>query len=173
MNLGLHFVTYIRIASGHCHVRFPYKEILSFVGHCHVRFPNMEPLSHFGRFVHKVKLSCFSESFARKTTQQSNGSYNVTSDTQLFAEHSENCLIISANTYKKHFVCNDYCVAFHTDKTCSVSNCNFTIYSFETLKSYKRSWIHFASPINTWLFCIHFSSFDSVENLLRRVDKVW
>ena len=63
----------------------------------------MEPLSFFGRFVQKVKVSCFSDSFVQKTTQQKrasaegtrggrerkrtvgrqDGSCNVTSDSQL------------------------------------------------------------------------------------------
>ena len=45
------------------------------------------------------------------------------------------------------------------------------LYYLETLKRSKRSWIHFASPINTWTVCIHYSSIDSVEKLLQRVDK--
>ena len=64
----LHFVTYIR----------------NFFGHCHVTFPYMEPLSFFGRFVQKVTVSCFSDSFVQKTAQQkgasADGSCNVTSD---------------------------------------------------------------------------------------------
>ena len=42
-----------------------------------------------------------------------------------FDEYSENCFFISANTYKKCIVCNDYRVAFHNDKTCFVSICKF------------------------------------------------
>ena len=80
----LHFNTYIRISFDHCHVTCPYKEILSFFGHCHLTFPYMEPVSFFGRFVQKVIVSCFSDSFAQKTTQQkgasADGSCNVTSD---------------------------------------------------------------------------------------------
>ena len=99
MNLELHIVTYTRIFFGHfhvtfpykdvfsffgpCRVIFPYKEVLSFFGHCQVRFPYMEPLSFVGRFVQKVRVSCFSDSFVQKTTQQSNGSCNVTSISQL------------------------------------------------------------------------------------------
>ena len=44
-----------------------------------------------------------------------------------FAECSEKCSFISANTYKKYIVCNDSCVIFHNDKTCSVSHCKFQI----------------------------------------------
>ena len=40
-----------------------------------------------------------------------------------FVKCSEKCLFFSLNTYKKYNVCNDYCVAFHNDKTCFVSNC--------------------------------------------------
>ena len=62
---------------------FQYEEILSFFGHCHVTFPYMEALSFFGRFVLKVIVSCFSDSFVQKRTQQSDSSYTVTSDSQL------------------------------------------------------------------------------------------
>ena len=65
MILEVHFVTYIRMFFGHCHVKFPY----------------MEPVSFFGRFLQEV--SCFSDSFVQKTTQKSDGSCNVTSDSQL------------------------------------------------------------------------------------------
>ena len=34
----------------------------------------MEPLSFFGRFVQKVKVSCFPDSFVQKTTQQKGAS---------------------------------------------------------------------------------------------------
>ena len=46
---------------------------------------------------------------------------------RFFAEDSDKCFFISANTYKKYIVCNNYCVAFHNDKTCFVSNCKFHI----------------------------------------------
>ena len=48
---------------------------------------------------------------------------------------------------------------------------NIILYYLETFRSYWRSWTHFASPINTWTVCIHYSSIDSVEKLLQRVDK--
>ena len=83
MILELQFVTYIRNLSVHCQVAFPYKEIFSFFGHCHVTFPYMEPLSFFGRFVQKVIVCCFLDSFVQKTTQQSDDCCNVTSDSEL------------------------------------------------------------------------------------------
>ena len=83
MILELHFVTYIRNFFGHYLVTFPYKEILSFFGHFHVTFPYMEGLSVFGGFKQNVIVSCSSESFVQKTTHQSGGSSNVTSDFQL------------------------------------------------------------------------------------------
>ena len=78
----LHFVTYIRVFFGRCHMTFPHEETLSFFGHCHVTFPYMEPISFFGRFVQKVIVSCFSVSIVQKTTQQSDVKCNVTSDSQ-------------------------------------------------------------------------------------------
>ena len=68
MILELHLLTYIRIYFSHCHVTFPYKEILSFFAHCHVTFSYMELYSFSGRFVQKVIVSCFSDSFVQKTT---------------------------------------------------------------------------------------------------------
>ena len=55
----------------------------NFFGHCHVTFPYMELLSHFRRFVQKVIVSCLSDSFVQKTTQQPDGSCNVKSYAQL------------------------------------------------------------------------------------------
>ena len=68
---------------GHSHVTFPHKEILSLFGFCHVTCPYMDPPSYFGKFVQEVILSCFSDSFDQKTTQQSDGNCNATSDSQL------------------------------------------------------------------------------------------
>ena len=82
MILELHFVTYIRIFFGYCHVTFPYEEILSFLGHCHVLLPYMKLPSFFGIFLKKVIVYCFSDSFVHKTTQQIDGSCKVTSDSQ-------------------------------------------------------------------------------------------
>ena len=79
----LETIAFIRFFFGHCHVAFSFKEILSFFGHCHVTFPYMEPFSFFGGFVQKVLGFCFSDSFDQKTTQNSDGSCNVTSDSQL------------------------------------------------------------------------------------------
>ena len=79
----LHFLFYILIFFSYFHMPSPYKEILSFFGQCHVTFPYMEPLSFFGRFIQKVVVSCFSDSFIQKTKQQWDGSCNVRSDSQL------------------------------------------------------------------------------------------
>ena len=97
---------------------FPYKEILSFFGHCHVTFPYMEPLF-------KVKVSFFSESFVQKTTQQSNGSSKVTSDSRVYTNYSKNNLFLFANTYEKSIVSKEYCIACHDDKMCFLTNCRY------------------------------------------------
>ena len=103
MTLELNFVTYIRIFFGHCHVTFPDKEILSFFGRCHVNFPYMEPLSFFGSFVQKVIESCFSDSFVQKTTQQSDGSCNVTSDSQFLYKLFRKTAPLFLQTHVKFF----------------------------------------------------------------------
>ena len=127
MILELHIVTYIRIFFGHCHVTFPYKEILSFFGPCHVTFPYKEPLSYSGRFVQKVIVSCFSDSFVQETAQQSDGSWNVTNDSQFYANYSKNSLSISAYTYEKYIVSKEFCIARHDDKMCFLPHCTYHI----------------------------------------------
>ena len=46
------------------------------------------------------------------------------------------------------------------------------LYYLKTLKSYWRSWIHFASPINTWTVCIHYSNIDSFEMSIAKSGQV-
>ena len=141
MILDLHFVTFIRNFFGPCHVKFPYKEILSFFGychvifpykeirsffgHCHVTFPYLGPLSFFGGFVKKLIVSCFSDSIVQKTTQQSDGSCNVTSNSQFLYKLIKNSLFISANTFEKKIVSKKYCIARHDDKMCFLPNCRY------------------------------------------------
>ena len=69
---------------GPCHLTFPHKDILSFFGHCHchVKFQFQEILPFCGKFVQKALIICLSDSFAHKTTHQSYGSCNATSDSQ-------------------------------------------------------------------------------------------
>ena len=79
MTLELHFVTFICIVFSHCHVTILNEETSSLLCHCHVTCPYVEPLSFFSRSVQK-KVSCFSDSFNPKTTQQSDGSCDTTND---------------------------------------------------------------------------------------------
>ena len=108
---------------GHCHVTFSYKEMLSFFGSCHVTFPNMELLPFFGRFVQKVIESCFSESFVQKTTQQSDGSCNVTSESEYLYKLFKKQPISFCKHIKKYIMSKEYCIARHDDKTCFLPNC--------------------------------------------------
>ena len=130
MILELLFVTYIRIFFGHCHVTFPYEEILSFVGHCQVTLPFMELLSFFVRFVQKVIVSCFPDSFVQKTTQQKGASADgkmaailLKSIPSFYAKIPEKSLFISGTTHEKYIVCKNHCIAHHNDKTCFLPAC--------------------------------------------------
>ena len=40
-----------------------------------------------------------------------------------YTKISEKRLFICANTYEKHIVCKDYCIANHHDRTCSLPAC--------------------------------------------------
>ena len=44
-----------------------------------------------------------------------------------YAKNSEKSLCISATTYEKYFVCKDYCIAHHNDKTCFLPACKYHI----------------------------------------------
>ena len=108
----------------------------------------MEPLSFFGRFVQKVKVSCFSDSFVQKTTQQkgasADGSRRRTGGKMaavmlqvipgFYANYSKNSLFISANTYEKFIVSKEYCIARHDDKMCFLSNCIYHIILIDNIK---------------------------------------
>ena len=87
----------------------------------------MEPLSFFGRFVQKVIVSCFSDSFCQFLSQPSDGSHYDTINPQFYTKISEKSLFVSANTYEKYIVCKDYCIAHHDDKTCFLPSCKYHI----------------------------------------------
>ena len=72
---------------------------------------------------------------------------------------------------QKHIVCNNYCVAFHNDKMFFMSNCKINIILLGNAGELLGKWIYFALSIYAWTVCIHFSSIDSVETLLQRVEK--
>ena len=64
----------------------------------------MEPLSFFGRFVQKAIVSCFSDSFNEKTTQQSDGSFNVTIDSQFLYKIFEKTASLFLQTHMKNIL---------------------------------------------------------------------
>ena len=112
----------------------------SLFGHCHVTFPYMEPLSFHGRFVQKVRLSCFSDSFVQKTTQHKGASMEGSLRTggkmaavmlqvipRFYTNYSKNSLFISANTYQKSIVSKEYCIVRHDDKMFFLPNCRYHI----------------------------------------------
>ena len=103
----------------------------------------MEPLSFFGRFVRKVLVSCFSDSFCQFLSRQKRASAEGSLRTggkmaaimlqtipSLYTKLSEKNHFISANTYGKYIVCKDYCIAHHDDKTCFLPSCNYHILLF-------------------------------------------
>ena len=44
-----------------------------------------------------------------------------------YTKFSEKRLFISANTYEKHIVCKDYCIAHHDNETCFITACKYHI----------------------------------------------
>ena len=156
MILELHIITYILIFSGHCHVTYPCKEILSLFDHCHVTFPCMEPLSFFGRFLQKVIVSCFSDSFVQKTTQQSAVMLQVI--LSFYTNYSRNSLFISANTYEKYNLSKEYCIARHDDKLCFLPNCRYHISLIGNIKALLQK-LH--------AFCFNYQHVDCLYTLFK------
>ena len=99
-------------------------------------FPYMELLSFFGRFVQKVIVPCFSDSVVQKTTQQWNGSCNVTSDSRFYTNFSKNRLFFSANTFEKYkeCKCKEYCIARHDGKMSFLPSCRYHIILIGSIK---------------------------------------
>ena len=169
MILELQFVFCTRFFFNHCHVIFPYKDILNHFAPCHVTFSDMGPLSIFDRFVQKVVANCFSDSFVLKTTLQTQSRFTATSISQLLRKVFKNSLFVLAKTYEKYSVSKEYCIAHHDAKICFLPNCRYHVFLMVTLKSYCRNWTFYVSNINTWTVPIHCTSVDSVKILLSGV----
>ena len=87
-----------------------------------------------------------------------------------YTKNSEKNLSFSATTYEKYIVCKDYCIAQHNEKTSFLPACKYHIVLLGNVQELLRKLVHFASPINTCTVCIHFSSIDSKEKFLQRID---
>ena len=72
-------------------------------------------------------VSCFSDSFAHKTTQQSDGSCNFTSDSQRLCKVFKKQPFQFCNYIQKIYCEQNYCNARHDDKMCFQPNCRYHI----------------------------------------------
>ena len=94
----------------------------------------MELLSFFGRFVQKLIVSCFSDSFVPKTTQQKGASADGKEAAVMlqviptfYTNYSKSSLFISANNYEKFIVSKEYWSARHDDMMCFLPFCRYHI----------------------------------------------
>ena len=101
----------------------------------------MEHLTFFSRFVQKIIVSCFSDSFVQKTTQQKGTSANgkmaavmLQVILSFYTNYSKNSLFISANIYENYIVSEEYCIARHDDKMCFLPNCRYHIILIRNIK---------------------------------------
>ena len=88
-----------------------------------------------------------------------------------YAKYSKSNLLIFANTYEKHIVSKEYCIAHHDAIMCFLPNCRYHILLFGNVEQLLQKLDHCVSHINTWTVSIHCSSIDSIEILLSRVAK--
>ena len=75
----------------------------------------------------KVVVFCFWDSFVQKTTQQTDCSCSVTSNSQLVRKVFKSSLFISANTIKKVYCEQRYCIAFQDAEMCFLHFCRYNI----------------------------------------------
>ena len=94
----------------------------------------MEPLSFFGRFVEKIIVSRFSNSMNQKMTQQSDGSCNATSDSQLLRKVFVKQLFPFCKYILKKIVSKEYCIAHHNVKMCFLLNSRYHVFLLGNLE---------------------------------------
>ena len=131
----------------------------------------MEPLSIYGRIVQKVKVSCFSDSFVQKMTQQKGASAEGSLRTggkmaavmlqvipSIYTNYSKNSQFISANTYEKYIVSTEYSIAGHDDKMCFLPNCRYHIILIGNIKELLQK---------LDAFCFNYQHVDCLYTLLK------
>ena len=64
---------------------------------------------------------------SRRRTQGKMAAIMLQTIPSFYAKISEKSLFISANTYQKYIVCEDYCIAHHDNKTCFLPSCKYHI----------------------------------------------
>ena len=88
----------------------------------------------FRRFVQNIKTSFFSNSFDQKTTKQSDGSSNVTSETQIFYKKFKKQSFYFCNHLQIYIGSGEYCIASHDEKLCFLNNCRYHIILMRDIK---------------------------------------
>ena len=127
-------------------------------------------ISFIGRLVQKIVILCFQILLFRKQLNNQISAEMIQVIPSFFANHSENSLFISANTYEKYILCKGFCMADHNGKVCFLPNCRYHIILIGNIDGLLQKMGAFCF---TYLctFCIPYSSVESAEKLLPRVDK--
>ena len=147
----------------HCHVITPDRGDSFFVGPCQVIIPF---LLGFNKSFEK---RCFSFSFVHIRTQQSDCSIND-GKKPAFIQFSLKTVFFG-NTYKKNVYKKLTVILTTMKKSAFYPIADITWKQKEILMSCYRNWTHFVPQINTWTVSIHYSTADSSEQVLPRVDK--
>ena len=87
-----------------------------------------------------------------------------------YTNYSKNSLFISANTYEKHVVSKEYCIARHDDKMSFLPNCTYPIVLIGNIKDLLQNLNASVSTTKSWTVCIHFPSIASDAKLLSRAN---
>ena len=84
----------------------------------------MEPAS-FWIICTKNEFCVFQFQSIKKLSQQSNGSFKLTSHTQFSCKlFKKNSLFIYANKFDKYILSEEFCLAHHKDEICFLSTCS-------------------------------------------------
>ena len=88
--------------------------------------------------VQKLVVICFPDSLVRKTTQKSNDSGIIKSDSQILCKEFKKNLFISVNTYQNYIVSKKYWITLHDVELCLLPNCSYHI----LLLGKVEEWLH-------------------------------
>ena len=118
----------------------------------------MEPLFFFGGFLQKVIIFCIPDYFDQKTTQESDGSCNVTSGSQLLYKLAKKSPFFLQIHLKKILVSREYCFARHNDKMCFLTSCRYHIILMGDIKGLLQ---------NLEAFCYNYQQVECLYTLFK------
>ena len=121
-------------------------------------FPNMKVISTLGSSLCNSKICCFQIHFVIFHRNIQMAAIMLQTIPSIYANFSEKSFFTPVETYENYFVCKDYCIAHHNDKTCSLPVCKNHIILFEEIEELLQK-------VDT--FCFTYQSVDCFYTLFK------